>query len=134
MRYEKSCGAIIVKNNKVLLIQQNDGFYGFPKGHMENNETEIATAIREVKEETNISILINPQYRYFLSYIVRSTINKEVVYFLGKVLDDSHIIKQEQEIKDIFWCEIEKVEEVLTFENLKELWHNAYQDIQNNFV
>ena len=49
MEKEKSCGAIIIKNKKVLLIQQTDGFWGFPKGHVEQNETDEQTATREVK-------------------------------------------------------------------------------------
>ena len=56
MKYEKSCGAIIVSENKVLVIKQKSGFYGFPKGHMEELETEIETVIREVKEETNLDV------------------------------------------------------------------------------
>ena len=52
---EKSFVCIITKDNKVLLIKQTKGHWGFPKGHVEKNETEIETAIREVKEETNNS-------------------------------------------------------------------------------
>ena len=40
MKKEKSCGTIIIENNKVLLIQQTDNAWGFPKGHVENNEKE----------------------------------------------------------------------------------------------
>ena len=32
---EKSCGCIITKENKVLLIKQTKGHWGFPKGHVE---------------------------------------------------------------------------------------------------
>ena len=51
MKTEKSCGAFIIKDGKVILIQQLDGFLGFPKGHVEGNETEEQTAIRDIKEE-----------------------------------------------------------------------------------
>ena len=53
MQKEKSCGAIIYnKNKEVLIVKHNAGHWDFPKGHVEENETEIQTAIREVKEET----------------------------------------------------------------------------------
>ena len=56
---EKSCGTIpyTLINGTIhfLLIKAKDGFCGFPKGHMENNETEIETALRETKEETSLS-------------------------------------------------------------------------------
>ena len=42
---EKSCGAIIYKEEnrelKFLLVHQHNGHFSFPKGHMEENETEI---------------------------------------------------------------------------------------------
>ena len=60
MKNEKSCGAIVELNGKILLIkQQKSGNYGFPKGHVLPNESEIETAIREVKEETNVDIEIS---------------------------------------------------------------------------
>ena len=55
---EKACGCIIIEDGKVLLIKQHQGFWGFPKGHVEDGETEEETAAREVKEETNIDVEI----------------------------------------------------------------------------
>ena len=52
LNYEKSCGAVVftrIDNNiKYLLIQNLEGIYGFPKGHVEDGESETQTAIREV--------------------------------------------------------------------------------------
>ena len=134
MRNEKSCGAIILNDNKVLLIEQKSGVYGFPKGHMENTETEVETTLREIKEETNLDIEINDKYRYALSYIQKGIINKEVVYFLAKLKGESNIVKQEKEINNIFWADIEEVENTLSFDNLKEVWGKAYQDIKKNIL
>ena len=36
---EKSCGCIIINKNKVLLIKQTKGHWGFPKGHIEKDWT-----------------------------------------------------------------------------------------------
>ena len=45
IKKEKSCGCIIIKNKNVLLVyEKNRNFWGFPKGHMEDGETEIETA------------------------------------------------------------------------------------------
>ena len=43
MKYEKSCGAIIFDGDKVLILQQTAGHWGFPKGHVEDGETEVET-------------------------------------------------------------------------------------------
>lgn len=37
---------------RFLLIYQKEGFWGFPKGHKEGNESDIDAAKRELQEET----------------------------------------------------------------------------------
>ena len=54
---EKSCGVVLYtyklgKRNYLLI--KKDNIYGFPKGHIEENETEKECAIRECFEETSI--------------------------------------------------------------------------------
>lgn len=78
---EKSCGTIIVNEGKVLIIEQSSGFYGFPKGHVEGNETEVETAIRETKEEVNIDVVVDESKRFTISYIVKETIPKTLYSF-----------------------------------------------------
>ena len=129
MKKEKSCGTIIINDKKVLIIKQKQGFYGFPKGHIENNESEIETAIRETKEETNLDVLVDETKRYSTNYVIENKIDKEVVYYLAKPFN-SNIIKQESEIKDILWVDIDKVVDILTFDNLKELWGKVLKDIK----
>ena len=81
---EKSCGCIIINKNKVLLIKQTKGHWGFPKGHVEKNETEIETAIREVKEETNLDVEIEANKRYTMEYVTDKVTLKKVVLFIAK--------------------------------------------------
>ena len=61
MILEKSCGAIVYRrhhgNLEILLIKHvNSGHWSFPKGHVEEGETEVETATREIKEETGIEV------------------------------------------------------------------------------
>lgn len=128
---EKSCGTIIIKDDKVLVIRQKSTMdFGFPKGHMEN-ETEVETAIRETKEEVNILVKVDTSKRYTISYLVKNNIPKEVVYFVATVIDDKNMKKQDEEISDILWVPIDEVRNILTHDNLKELWDKVYSDIQN---
>lgn len=110
MKYEKSCGAVVLRNIEskleVLLVEQRAGHCGFPKGHVENNETEIETAIREVKEETNIDIEIIEGFREVTHYSPFKNTSKEVVFFLGKPLNFDKE-KQEEEINIVDWYSIE---------------------------
>lgn len=132
MKKEKSCGSIIINCNKVLLIKQHQGFYGFPKGHMETNETEEQTAIRETKEETNIDIQIIREYRYSNNYVINNEIAKEVIYFLATPLN-TNIEKQSSEILDVVWINIDEVYDKLTYQDTKEMWIKVKKDIIKSF-
>lgn len=128
MKKEKSCGTIIIENNKVLLIQQTDNAWGFPKGHVENNEKEQETAIRETKEETNLDVEIISNKKYITNYKINSEIDKEVIFFLAKKTSDK-IKKQDEEIKNIKWVDLTKAFDIITYENTKNLYKEVLKDI-----
>lgn len=57
---------VIDKNNKILLSQSYNNYWGIPKGRVENKETLEEAAIREVYEETGLRFnLKNVSKRYF---------------------------------------------------------------------
>ena len=123
MKKEKSCGAVIVNdNNQVLLVKQTLGHYGFPKGHVEDGETEEETAIREVKEETNIDIEIIKKDKFMITYNVSDTISKDVIYFIAKPLSFK-AVPQETEVAEILWVDINDVVNYLGFTNIIKLWN-----------
>ncbi len=128
MKKEKSCGTIIIENNKVLLIQQTDNAWGFPKGHVENNETEQETAIRETKEETNLDVEIISNKKYIINYKINNDIDKEVVFFLAKKTSDK-IKKQDEEIKNIKWVDLNQAFDIITYENTKDIYKEVLKDI-----
>lgn len=117
---EKSCGCIIIEKDKVLLIQQTKGHWGFPKGHVEKGETEIETAIREVKEETNLDVEINKDKRYTMEYITDKGNLKQVVLFIAKKIGGNEKY-QESEIKSMKWMKFKDAIEIITYDNAKEL-------------
>ncbi len=134
MKKEKSCGTIIIDSNKrVLLVKQRLGWVGFPKGHMEQGETEIETARRETKEETNLDVVVDEKKRYTISYITATQIDKEVVYFRAKPISDS-LLPQETEIAEIMWVDIDEAKQYLSFDNLKQLWQTALDDFYKEQV
>ncbi|MBP3255194.1 MAG: NUDIX domain-containing protein [Clostridia bacterium] len=129
LRKEKSCGCIIIKDNKVLLVyEKNRNFWGFPKGHVEKGENEIQTALREVKEEVGLDVEINEKKRYVLNYIIRDEIDKTTVLFLATPKNEQ-IIMQESEIENIKWCDFEEAINTLTFENWKELLKKVIEEL-----
>lgn len=49
-----SAGGIVIKDNKILLLQTSHGRWVLPKGHVEVDESLRQAAVREVFEETGI--------------------------------------------------------------------------------
>ena len=130
MKKEKAAGCIIIKENKVLLIKQKNGnFWGFPKGHLEEGETEIEAAKRETLEEIGLEVIIDETKRYETNYIIRNEIDKTSVFYLAKI-KSGEITKQEEEIEDIQWFDFNKAMEVITYDNLKEILGKAVEDIK----
>ena len=108
MTYEKSCGAIVYRkhhgNTEILLIKHiNSGHWSFPKGHVEHGETEVETALREIKEETSLDV---------------------VVYFIAKAKTFDYV-PQEDEIAEIRWVDIGHAVQMLTYENDKTIVNKA---------
>jgi len=129
MKYEKSCGCIVVNEKKeVLLVHSNKGHWGFPKGHVEDGETEEQTAIREVKEETGIDVKINEKYRYVQTYNIQEDIKKEVVYFLAKNIN-TKIHEQIEEVSEVKWFSFEEALKIITYDNSKEILFKLKQEI-----
>ena len=120
MKKEKSCGAIIINDkNQVLLIKHNQGHISFPKGHMEEGETEEITAYREVLEETGLEVEIIPSFRVVTTYCIDDDIIKDVVYFKANVIGGT-LKPQLEEIAEVGFVDIDKAFEILTYEQNKE--------------
>ena len=127
LKKEKACGCVIIEKNKVLLIQQTEGHWGFPKGHVEIGETEIETAMREVKEETNLDVEINENKRYTIEYITDKGTLKQVVLFIAKKINGDERC-QESEIKSMKWMTFEDAIKTITYDNTRELFSKILKE------
>lgn len=131
MTYEKSCGAIVIDDNKVLVVRHNAGHLGFPKGHVEGNETEVETAIREVKEETGLDVEIDSNYRYTTNYSPKEGVSKEVVYFLGEPLTKK-IKPQYSEVQEVLFMPIDEALNKVDYQDIKEIFKRLLEDRKKN--
>lgn len=130
MRYVKSCGLVAYKQigneNYYLIIKSLNGDVGFPKGHMEPGESELETAIRELKEETGIDVNVIPGFRRQIEYELRRIPDtvKQSVYFLGECISDN-IVCQEAEVTEAGFVSYEDALKLLTFEETKNILEDA---------
>ncbi len=124
MEYEKSCGAVVYRINMgkreylIILNKKGNakGHWGFPKGHVENNETELQTAQREIFEEVGIKPKIDQQFKYVTKYTPRQNVEKEAVYFAAEA-DKTNTVLQKSEVADLKWCSYNEAMELLTYDS-----------------
>jgi len=118
----QKAGAIVLSSNdknKIALLyrgKQND--WSFPKGHVDAGEKAIETMVREIKEETGLTVSIIkalPDLEY--AHSDGSLISTKM--FLVKSENDSEL-KLESENDDMRWISKEEVVEKLSYENLKK--------------
>ena len=137
MKTEKSCGAVVFTREKgyieYLIIQSKEGFYGFPKGHMEGLETEKETALREVLEETGVNVELMEGFRTEDMYKFERNGEarlKHVVYFLAEY-SCQRPRAQAEELKSLRLTDFETAIAMFQFENLKRILREANEFLNN---
>ena len=134
MMYEKSCGAVVFTrmNNEIqyLLIRNLTGIYGFPKGHVEQGETEEQTALREVFEEVGLTVKLVPGFRSEDEHPIPQKENtmKQIVYFLGEY-SNQEFTYQIEELTDALLTDYETAMTLFQFDSSKRILTEA-----NNFL
>ncbi|MEK6868936.1 MAG: NUDIX domain-containing protein [Nanoarchaeota archaeon] len=130
MKQEKSAGAIVFRKEeepKYLLLHYEAGHWDFPKGNIEEGETDIETVKREIEEETGIKdIEIVKGFKEKIQYYFKfegELINKSVVFYLAKT--DADNIKLSFEHIGFAWLSYDKAMDKLTFKNAKEILKKA---------
>tara|TARA_Y100000031_G_C8186147_1_gene369045 strand:- start:56 stop:487 length:432 start_codon:yes stop_codon:yes gene_type:complete len=137
MEKEKSAGCVLYRKDneiKYLILHYESGHWDFPKGHIEENETEQDTINREVEEETGIKDLtILPNFKEKISYFFKQNgelISKEVIFYLAKT--DQEAVKLSHEHIGYIWLPYDKAIEKLTFKNAKEILSKANKFLTQN--
>ena len=129
-----AAGGIVLINNKILLVKnklsdeyKNDytsGFWGFPKGHLDEKETPIKAAEREVFEETGFkvtSVGTKPiaESRYEIKKDGKA-IQKTVWLFEMKIVE-SYKKEPDEEIEEIAIVTFEEALNLLAYEEDKKI-------------
>ena len=123
--YEQTAGVIIymLKNGEpyYLVIYSKKNFSGFPKGHVEFGETEEVTSKREALEEVGVKVELKPNFKSSISYTVFDTsIQKEVIFFLGEMKDNTEINIDTNEINNY---------EIVNYEQAKYILNDELMDV-----
>ena len=136
---ENSCGAVIFRNNKYLLLKYGKGHWGFVKGNIEKNENEKDTFFREAFEETGLkreNLIIFDEFREKINYIYkkkRERIFKVVIYFLAK--SDTSNITLSCEHSNHIWLDYHQALSTITYANDRMVLQKAHEFLkQKKFI
>lgn len=124
------CGVIVFYEKWTVVVKTKKNFYSFPKGRKEVGETDIFTAFRELKEETNIES-DNIELIYdILDERNENSPDVSVRYYIGKL--KQKVALSFQDPNELVEVKYMKVEDVLKLSNRyikperKQLLEKAY--------
>lgn len=113
--YHKSCGVVLyrrtIKGIEYLLLLQTCGTWSVPKGHMEQRETEVETALREVWEEAGIKVENLDDFYGEVNYTIGNLIKKKVALFAAETGAEPQI--SPSEIQEYRWATAEEAKALL---------------------
>ncbi len=142
MIHEKSAGLIVFRRHpqegtQYLVLYHRGSYWNFPKGKMEQGESEIETAIRETEEEAGLKNLkIIDGFREQTQFFFKERrlgqeefIKKDFAIYLAeaKMTDE---LKLSHEHNGYAWLDLSNAQKFLKFKNLKEILVEAEAHIK----
>ena len=133
IRKEKSCGAVVYRKVQggleFLLEHMVQGHVSLPKGHVEGTETEEETALREIREETNLEAALDTSFRHVITYAPSPEAVKDVVFFIAEAREGKPV-RQESEVAALAWMPYGEAMDALTHDSDKQTLAAAYRHLQ----
>ena len=125
----------IIKNDKLLMIEENkpgeEGRWNFPSGRVEQGEPILEAAVREVKEETGLDVMLTCTTGV---YNFTSSSEDQVImfHFMGEVTGGS-LQLEEGSITDYKWMDLDYLlemglEQLRNGQILKQITQNIMND------
>lgn len=114
-----------------LILHQKGNYWSFPKGKAEENESFQESAIRELKEETGLSLVrflqkepLSERYHFQRE---RQKVNKTVLYYPAIV--EGKVVLQSEEVRRGEWLTLSQALDHLTFSADKSILKKSYDEL-----
>lgn len=111
-----AAGGIVFNSENKILLMRRRGYWDFPKGKIEEGETEMVAAYREIEEECGIKVEIGSKiadtyhtYRMFDTRIIKRTAWFEAKYSGSQTLQP----QIEEDITEVRWISRNMLENCL---------------------
>ncbi len=133
-------GVAIDKSGRIALIvpKGRPDVVGLPKGHIEVGETPTLAALREVKEETGFTTLLDTpltsshtEYE-FVDGATSDLVKKRVEYFRMRIVG-GHPENHDHEVEDVILVTPRGALRRLTFANERRVVRELYPELTTNW-
>lgn len=134
---QHSAGIILVTYDRgtplYLLLHYLGGYWDLPKGKLEEAETVLQAAHRELAEETGLKAQLFDGFEQHLEYYFKlpngQTVHKTVTFFLGTT--NTTLVALSAEHQGFDWLPFELAQSRLTYANAREVLQKAEEFVKN---
>ena len=123
-----AAGGLVFNDKNELLMIFRRGKWDLPKGKLDEDESIEACAVREVQEETGLSVelqnFIGLTYHEYFDKYSRQDVRKETHWFKMHAPDAQQLVPQtEEDIEEIEWVDKKDIAEKLnnSYPNIVEI-------------
>ena len=123
-----AAGGLVFNDNNELLMIFRRGKWDLPKGKLDEDESIEACAVREVQEETGLSVelqnFIGLTYHEYFDKYLQQDVRKETHWFKMHAPDAQQLVPQtEEDIEEIEWVDKKDIAEKLnnSYPNIVEI-------------
>ncbi len=115
-----AAGAVVARRGPQVLLVHRPKYddWSFPKGKVDPGEHVLATAVREVAEETGLDIRLGPPLSQQAYPVSENARTKRVYYWSARVVggDDVAMYHPNDEIDQVTWADLDKARRQLSYE------------------
>ncbi|HOA54813.1 MAG: NUDIX hydrolase [Acetivibrionales bacterium] len=131
MLVRNCAGGLVFCGNKVFLLRNEKGEWGFPKGVIRKGELPNEVALNRVKQEGNISAeIISPaghtNYEFYSVTRQKPVCNK-IIWYIMRSENLNFKIRENDKFTDAGYFEIDEAMKLVTYSQDKALLNLSYR-------
>ena len=130
LKTEAAGGIVRNSRGEIAIVQNSNGSWGFPKGHMEEGEDALTAAVREIEEETGLKKITLVRklgsYQRFAGKAggVEGSKERKTIHMFDFQTEEEHLEPEFPENAEVKWVPLSEVEATLSYVADKEFFRS----------